>query len=162
VAKRKARKSARSKAKTAPAKRAAAKPARAKSQDASGLRVASIAPSFTVNDLEKSLAWYRDVLGLKMGDRWEHDGVLTGAELSAGGTTFMITQDDWKLGRDRVKGAGFRLFCTTSQDVDQLAAGIKARGGTLASEPRDEWGMRAFAIVDPDGFKITIAKALKR
>jgi predicted enzyme related to lactoylglutathione lyase len=75
---------------------------------------------------------------------------------------FMVTQDDWKLGRDRVKGAGFRMFCSTSQDVDRLAAGIKARGGTLDREPTDEWGMRTFAITDPDGFKITIGRIPKR
>ena len=43
---------------------------------------------------------------------------------------FMIGQDDWKKGRDRVKGEGFRLYCQTTQDVDRLAEGIKARGGT--------------------------------
>jgi catechol 2,3-dioxygenase-like lactoylglutathione lyase family enzyme len=41
--------------------------------------------------------------------------------------------------------------------VDRLAARIKAQGGTLSQEPRDEWGTRALAVEDPDGFKITIA-----
>jgi uncharacterized glyoxalase superfamily protein PhnB len=122
------------------------------------LRLRSAAPSFTVNDIEKSLAWYRDVLGFVVKDRWEQEGKLAGVELAAGGVIFMILQDDWKKGRDRVKGEGFRIYCDTVQDIDDLAARIKRRGGKLAQEPRDEpWGGRDIAVVDPDGFKITIS-----
>jgi uncharacterized glyoxalase superfamily protein PhnB len=75
----------------------------------------------------------------------------------------MLGQDDWKKGRDRVKGEGFRIYCETTQDVDRLADQIKARGGTLAQEPRDEsWGARVFSVEDPDGFKITISKPKRR
>ena len=123
------------------------------------LNVRSVSPSFTVSDVEKSLAWYRDVLGFEVGKRWEDGGKLMGAELSAGPTVFMIGQDDWKKGRDREKGVGFRLYCDTDQDVDELAKGIKARGGKITDGPKDqEWGARAFSVEDPDGFKITIAK----
>jgi uncharacterized glyoxalase superfamily protein PhnB len=72
--------------------------------------------------------------------------------------TFWLGQDDWQKGRDRVKGVGFRIYCTTTQDIDGLAARIKARGGRLAQEPKDEpWGGRNLAVLDPDGFAITIA-----
>ena len=53
-------------------------------------------------------------------DRWEHEGKLMGVEMRAGGVTFMLGQDDWKKGRDRVKGEGFRLYCQTAQDADRL------------------------------------------
>ncbi len=127
------------------------------------LKMSEVSPGFTANDLEKSLAWYRDVLGFVVEGRWEKDGKLAGVELRAGDIIFMLGQDDWMKGRDRKKGEGFRLYCTTNQDVDALAAGIVARGGTLDQEPRDQhWGMRDFALTDPDGFKITIAKELKK
>jgi uncharacterized glyoxalase superfamily protein PhnB len=128
-----------------------------------GLTLLSVAPSFTVGDLQKSIAWYQDVLGFAVKDRWESDGTLMGVELAAGGVIVMLGQDDWKKGRDRVKGEGFRIFCDTTQDVDRLADQIKARGGTLAQEPRDEpWGARVLSVEDPDGFKITIAKPKRR
>ena len=141
-------------------KRAASakKAPRAKTQS-KGLALSGVTPSFTVSDVAKSLAWYQDVLGCVVKDRWESDGKLMGVEMGAGAVIFMLGQDDWKKGRDRVKGEGFRLYCDTSQDVDRLAAQIKARGGTLAQEPEDEpWGARVLSVVDPDGFKITIAK----
>ena len=124
------------------------------------LRLRDAAPSLTVNDIEKSLAWYHDVLGCLVKDRWERDGKLAGAEMRAGAVAFYIEQDDWKKGRDRRKGEGFSIYCTTAQDVDALAATIKARGGTLAEEPQSRpWGSRDFAIVDPDGFKIRIGSS---
>jgi len=57
-----------------------------------------------------------------------------------------------------VKGVGFRVYATTAQDIDALAARIKAAGGTLSEEIADRsWGSRDFAVTDPDGFKITIS-----
>jgi lactoylglutathione lyase len=148
-----------------PAKKAAKKPAAksAKAKKDDGLRLTAASPSFTVADVEKSLAWYRDILGFTVGDRWENDGKLMGVELSAGDVLFMIAQDDWKKGRDRVKGEGMRLYCDTTQDIDGIAARIKAAGGTLAQEPKDQpWGTRDLSIDDPDGFKITIGRDLKK
>lgn len=122
-------------------------------------KLSSVAPSLTVNDLQKSLSWYRDVIGFAVRQRWERDGKLMGVELEAGSVTFMIGQDDWKKGRDRKKGEAFRLYCETTQNVDALAAAIVARGGKLDHPPMDQpWGAREFTLTDPDGFKITIAK----
>ena len=157
--KKKKTKTGRAKAARKPAKRSAAKPARARKATPQGLQLTSIAPGLTVNDLARSLAWYCDVLGLAIKQRWEHEGVLVGAELEAGRVAVHISQDDGKKG-ERVKGEGFRLYWHTDQDIDALAAGIRKRGGTLASEPKDEWGVRSFNLIDPTGFKITIGRPL--
>ena len=147
------KKSSSKKARPAPAKAAAT---------AGGLKLGEASPSFTVNDLDRSLAWYRDVLGFSVDERWERDGKLMGVSLQAGDVTFMIGQDDWKKGRDRKKGEGFRLYCTTTQDVDALARRIQSRGGMLDQEPQDQpWGTRDFSLTDPDGFKITIGADTK-
>lgn len=122
------------------------------------LRLRHASPGFTVNDLQNSLAFYRDVLGFWVKEEWKEDGVLRGVELAAGQVRFFLGQDDWKKGRDRVKGVGFRVYCSTAQDLDALVAGIRARGGTLLEEPVTRaWGTRDFAVEDPDGFKITIS-----
>jgi uncharacterized glyoxalase superfamily protein PhnB len=143
-----------------PAKKAPAKPARAKAAAKGGLQFSSGAPSLTVNDIAATMKWYCDVIGFAVKQRWEHEGVLRGAELTAGGMTVYVGQDDWKKGRDRVKGEGFRLYWYTKQNIDKLAAGIKTRGGTLESEPKDEWGARSFNVVDPTGYRITISSEM--
>lgn len=137
-----------------PSRRTAAK---AKRKQPESLRLASLTASLTVNDIEKSLAWYRDVLGFTVKDRWEDGGTLYGVELRAGTVTFILNQDDFSRGRDRAKGVGFRLYGNTRQDIDGLAADIKSRGGVLAQEPMDrEWGTRDFSVVDLDGYRISI------
>jgi uncharacterized glyoxalase superfamily protein PhnB len=140
------------------------KPAKkARSAPSKGLSLRSASPGFTVNDLEKSLTWYRDVVGFAVEERWERDGKLAGVGLKAGSVFFMIGQDDWKKGRDRKKGEGFRIYFDTDQDVDKLAARVKAKGGTLDTEPQDQpWGARDFSLTDPDGFKITIGADRKK
>ena len=121
------------------------------------LRLRSLVPSVTVRDLEVSLAWYRDVVGFHVQEAHEHDGKVRGYTLVAGTEHLLIGQDDGAKGLDRVKGLGMRFYLESVRDVDQIAADIKARGGTLASEPADmPWGPRAFDLVDPDGFRFTI------
>ena len=123
------------------------------------LRLKSVVPSLTVNDIGTSLAWYRDVVGLFVENEMkDDDGNLAGAMLMAGEVRLLLSQDDFAKGRDRTKGVGLRLYCETRQDVDRLAAEIEARGGTLAHRPTDQpWGARDFGLVDPDGFAISIS-----
>ncbi|HEX9887829.1 MAG TPA: VOC family protein [Longimicrobiales bacterium] len=122
------------------------------------LRLKSVSAALTVNDLQVSLDWYCGIVGFHLESRFEHEGVLRGAELVAGDQAIVLSQDDWAKGRDRPKGQAIRLYFQTSQDVDEVAAAITARGGTLASDPADmPWGARAFNLVDPDGFHMTIS-----
>jgi uncharacterized glyoxalase superfamily protein PhnB len=126
------------------------------------LRLRTLMPSITASDLQASLAWYRDVLGFTVAEEYRRDDKLMGVRLMAGSVQILLGQDDFAKGRDRQKGAGLRLFCTTAQDVDQLAAAIKERGGKLAHEPTDQpWGTRDFGVVDPDGFNISISTEMK-
>lgn len=123
------------------------------------LRLRAMMPGITATDLQASIAWYRDVLGFTVAEEYKgDDGRVMGVRLVAGAVQFMLGQDDFAKGRDRQKGAGLRFYCTTAQDVDQLAAAIKERGGKLTHEPTDQpWGTRDFGVVDPDGFNISIS-----
>lgn len=121
------------------------------------LRLRSAMPAFTVANLEKTIAWYRDVLGFVVVEEYRQADKLVGANLRAGSVDFMFGQDDFAKGADRVKGVGFRLYCVSAQDIDRIADAVKQRGGRLLSEPTDQpWGARDFSVEDPDGYKIAI------
>jgi len=121
------------------------------------LQVKDLMPNFTVDDLQKSISFF-ETLGFAVDERWEEKGVLLGAMLRAGEARLGISQDDWKKGRNREKGVGTRLFLTTPQDIDQLAARVKKAGISLDQEPHDtDWGSRAFEVTEPSGFKLTIS-----
>jgi uncharacterized glyoxalase superfamily protein PhnB len=157
-----AKKTPRKAASRKPAKKSKAAPTKVRAKSGT-LNLSEVSPSFTVNDLEKSLVWYRDVLGFVVEERYERDGRLAGVGLRAGKVFLMLGQDDWKKGRDRKKGEGHRIYCMTTGNVDAFAKGILARGGTLDQKPKNQpWGMRDFSLTDPDGFKITIGKELKK
>ena len=120
------------------------------------LQVKELLPNYTVNDLQKSLTFF-EALGFAVDERMEEKGVLLGVMLRAGEARIGLSQDDWQKGRDRQKGIGTRLYVTTTQDIDQLAARVKKAGIQLDSEAHDtEWG-RAFDVTEPSGFKVTIS-----
>ncbi len=123
-----------------------------------GFRGRELSVSLTVDDLEKSLAWYRDVVGFHVEYTREREDELRLAVLLAGNVRIVLTQDDGAKGWDRTKGEGLSLRITTAQDLDELAALIQERGGALDSEPTETHaGTRLFRITDPDGFTYRIA-----
>jgi uncharacterized glyoxalase superfamily protein PhnB len=121
------------------------------------VQIGAIVPSLTVDDLQKSISFY-EALGFTIDERWEEKGTLLGVMMRAGKTEIGLNQDDWKKGRDRKKGLGVRLsVSTTPGNVDELARRAKAAGITLKSEPHDtEWKSRAFEVIDPSGFMLTV------
>jgi uncharacterized glyoxalase superfamily protein PhnB len=146
------------KAKSA-AKRSTASPKAAARKQPETLRLRSALVALVVNDLARSLAWYRDVLGFSVVSQRERDGVVRLYELQAGNVRLRMSQDDWAKGRDRKKGEAFRIRCETAQPIEQIAARIKQHGGTLESEPQDmPWGDRMFSCNDPDGFHFTFVQ----
>ena len=119
-------------------------------------QISAIVPTLTVDDLQKSIAFY-EALGFAIDERWEDKGTLLGVMLRAGKTQIGLNQDDWKKGRDRQKGIGVRLSISASGNVDEIARRAKNAGITLKSEPHDtEWKSRAFEVIDPTGFLLTI------
>jgi uncharacterized glyoxalase superfamily protein PhnB len=124
------------------------------------LRLRSIMPIYTVADLERSIAWYRDGLGFTVKEQWKEGAKLMGVELRAGTCSVGINQDDFAKGRSREKGVGFRIYCDTVQSVEALATRIREFGGRIIMEPTTmPWGARSFAVEDPDGFKISFTES---
>ena len=121
------------------------------------LQAKTVSPTLTVNNLQQSVAFFEG-LGFGVEERWEENGVLLGVMLRAGEARINLSQDDWKKGRDRQKGVGMRIFVSTTQDIDQLAAYAKTAGIALDTEPHDTpWGSRAFEVTEPSGFRLTIS-----
>jgi uncharacterized glyoxalase superfamily protein PhnB len=121
----------------------------------------STSVSLTVKDLQKSAAWYRDVVGLGVDRTFEREGRLVLVALKAGDVRINLNQDDGAKGWDRAKGLGCSINIWTTEDIDAIAGRIKAAGGTLDSEPVDApWGARFFRLTDPDGFKLAVLKSL--
>jgi predicted lactoylglutathione lyase len=57
------------------------------------LQISTIVPSFTVDDLQKSIRFY-EALGFTIDERWEENGTLLGVMLRAGKSQIGLSQDD--------------------------------------------------------------------
>ena len=123
----------------------------------STLQAKTLSTGLTVNDIQQSIRFFEG-LGFAVDDRWEQDGKLLGVMMKAGEAQIGLSQDDWKKGRDRLKGVGMRLFVSTTQNIDEIAARTKKAGIKIDVDPHDtEWGSRAFEVTEPSGFKITMS-----
>ncbi|MBS2029031.1 MAG: VOC family protein [Deltaproteobacteria bacterium] len=113
--------------------------------------VESVAPSFFVNDVARSVDWYVKVLGFNVAF---HGSDYAG--VSIGAATIVLV-------RAGTKPAG-KSAChlRLASGVDAYAAQIEAAGQALAAVPQDrsEYGMREAAVRDPDGNDIYIGQAL--
>ena len=122
------------------------------------LEAGQAGPSFTVNDLERSMRFSTDGLGFVVSERWEENGQLQGVMLKAGSAMIGLTQDDFKKGRDRVKGVGMSYYIETDQDIAALGAEAAKAGVTFDMGPGPmPWGPMGFQVTDPDGFKVMVS-----
>src|SRR3989304_5853471 len=81
-------------------------PLKPKRRKPEALRLRDIAASLTVNDLQASLAWYRDVVGFTLDETWEHGGKVAGVSLKGGGAYVNLSPDGWGKGRGGRWGGG--------------------------------------------------------
>jgi catechol 2,3-dioxygenase-like lactoylglutathione lyase family enzyme len=132
----------------------------------------------TVSDLEKSLAFWRDVLGFEFSHRTHQTGGLAaqitgvaGAEISlavvkAPGHKIELLQyhlpDDRKKVNDRRPcDLGFIHIALTVDDLDAVLERIAASGWHSAGEPQvltsgPNAGKRVIYVHDPDGTTIEL------
>jgi uncharacterized glyoxalase superfamily protein PhnB len=121
------------------------------------LSARSLEVSLTVGDLPTSVAWYRDALGFAVDREHRREDRLIAVAMRADGVRLLLGQDNGAKGADRAKGEGFSMMLTTPQDIDAIAARVRATGWALDSEPAEMFGARAFRVRDPDGFRFTIS-----
>ena len=115
-----------------------------------------------VGDLERSTAFYRDVIGLPF--KLEGDGYV---EFATQGARFGL-YDRNRLEELTGQGPGAPghpggevVFLV--EDVDAEAARLRAAGAAILSGPVDRpWGHRTLHVRDPDGFVVELAAEIPR
>lgn len=115
-----------------------------------------------VEDLERAVAFYRDVLGVE--HRFTDEAY---AEFSTGSTKlafFPRSSLPELLGRDAPAGGspdGEIVFLV--DDVDAEAARLRHAGVEILTGPVDRpWGHRTVHLLDPDGLVVELAQEIER
>ncbi|MFB9680999.1 VOC family protein [Streptosporangium vulgare] len=125
----------------------------------------------TVNDVDESLAFYRDALGLEVrndvasgGFRWVTLGSATQPGLE-------IVLSEPHAGRSQADGDALQELLTkgvlpmsvfSTDDLDATFERVRASGAEVLQEPIDQsWGPRDCAFRDPSGNMVRIQQEAK-
>jgi catechol 2,3-dioxygenase-like lactoylglutathione lyase family enzyme len=123
----------------------------------------------TVNDVDESLAFYRDALGLEVQNdvasgryRW----VTLGSDAQPG---LGIVLSEPHAGRSKADGDAMQELLTkgvlpmlvfATDDLDATFETVRASGAEVLQEPIDQpWGPRDCAFRDPSGNTVRISQA---
>ncbi|RMG31418.1 MAG: lactoylglutathione lyase [Gammaproteobacteria bacterium] len=114
-----------------------------------------------VGDLERSIAFYTEVLGMKLLRRKDYpEGKFTLAFVGYGDESEgCVLELTYNWGVDHYDlGTGFGHIAIEVDDVYQAAEAIRARGGKIIREPGPmNAGTTIIAFVeDPDGYQIEL------
>jgi lactoylglutathione lyase len=114
-----------------------------------------------VEDLERALAFYRDLIGLepKLRGNGYVEFVTEGTKLGL----FERSKLPELIGRDGGPFGGGAEILFLVDDVDEEAVRLRAGGVEIMSGPIDRpWGHRTLHLADPDGHVVELAQEIPR
>jgi predicted enzyme related to lactoylglutathione lyase len=126
--------------------------------------VAPVSRHLSVADVERSLAFYRDVLGFDVRTVPEGDGVPAVAEAVYGPARIQLGGQEGAFnttGELRPRGSAILFFQT--DDVAAMIELIRTRGGAPSDLEKVNWiKMRMFEIRDPDGHRLWFGQSFQQ
>lgn len=123
-----------------------------------------IIPNLIVADMEKSLVFYRDVLGFTIAETVPDKPPFVFTWMKRGDAELFLNQHTPPQPGQPDPFAGRQIGGTLSlylplQGIDELLKNVEARGVKIAIPIHKEfYGMREFAVYDPDAYLIIFAE----
>ena len=115
-------------------------------------RLTSLAPQFLVDDLERTIAYYRDVLGFAFGEPWEGFyaiGQRDGLELHFKQAPKNLADRQYRRDNEHLDASA------GVEGIEAFYAACLANGATIFKTlTSTAWGTKDFYIEDPDGYII--------
>ena len=137
------------------------------------MKFADVTPNLVVSDIDRSLAFYRDVLGFSVVTTVPEQNPpgSPGSHGGEGGLAFAWMQRDTvnvflnseaSTGMTTAPGTNILFITLGSGDlaagIDALFAAVKDRAPVEMPVTDQFYGMREFTITDPDGYVVTFAQ----
>jgi catechol 2,3-dioxygenase-like lactoylglutathione lyase family enzyme len=140
--------------------------------------------AYTVADMRKTIAFYRDRLGFQLKESWPDDQNPMWANLVLDGQSVMIgpamqpeqvaqfcakepaeakfwTEKATTYRTTASRGVGVNVYVMVP-DVDAFAASVQERGVRLDLQPKSQfYGLRSCVLTDPDGYCLTFYTPIK-
>jgi lactoylglutathione lyase len=119
--------------------------------------VTELFPILSTPDIERALAFYRDLLGGTVGYQFpgpDGDPVYVGLDIGASHLGIGLAADGVVGGQPRAMS----LWVYTD-DCDAAIELLRAAGIRVTEEPADQpWGERVARVLDPDGNEVIIGQ----
>lgn len=122
----------------------------------------SVTPNLIVNDVAASTAFYTTVLGFTVKQTVPDAAPFVFVWLERDGVPVFLNArpavaEDYAGAADRPAGGTATLFFIVT-DVDGLHAAVAPRASIVMPLKTQFYGMREFAVTDPDGHILTFAE----
>ena len=113
--------------------------------------VRQVWPLLAVQNIERSLEFYRDRLGFVLNGTAENEGKMFWCRLERGGACLMLQQAEEEDGpaEHRGNGVSFYFVC---DDADAIFTELTSRGLKLRAPTVAYYGMKQVVVPEPDGY----------
>jgi catechol 2,3-dioxygenase-like lactoylglutathione lyase family enzyme len=124
-----------------------------------------LTPNLVVSDVERSMAFYRDVLGFTVETTVPDAAPYVFAILRSGTVEVFLNAPEPAIAeypafKDRSIGGTLTLFIEVD-GIEECYRALKDRVSVVMELQTKWYGMTEFAIADPDGYLITFAERKK-
>ena len=127
------------------------------------LKPTKLTPNLIVSSVERSLAFYTEVLGFARGVTVPDESPLVFAAVTSGPVEIFLN-DESTVAKESpqfaglsIGGGGNTMFIEV-EEIDPLHERLKPNVKIVLPIVIQWYGMREFAITDPDGYVITFAQ----
>lgn len=133
------------------------------------MKFADVTPNLVVSDIDRSIAFYRDVLGFAMFATVPEQAPFAFAWMQRDGINVFLNSTEAVRAEhehlaDRIGGAATMYMMveaeSTAAGIDALYAAVKDRARVMMPLKDQFYGIREFGIEDPDGYVIFVAQQL--
>jgi uncharacterized glyoxalase superfamily protein PhnB len=119
------------------------------------MMIDALVPLLGVADVERSIAFYTEILPFQVVEKTTADGKTRWALLRCGPAALMIGQADRA-------GGGAVLLHLYVEDVRACRDALRAKGTVTTGIRPEPYGVEAFRLRDPDGHELAIASPAVR
>ena len=124
------------------------------------MKFADVTPNLIVTNVERSLAFYRDVLGFAVAATVPDASPLVFAWVQREGISVFLNSVESVRAEQPELAARPVEAGTIAEGVDALFTTVEAHARVVMTLKDQFYGMREFAIEDPDGYVIVFAQQL--
>ena len=122
-----------------------------------------LSPTLAVRDMKKTIEFYKNSLGFKVGMCFPDANNPEYADLSKDEMVLMfLPAKNVGIGSGEKLGTGVNLYMQIDGDIDEYYDELKKKGVRIAADIKDEpFGIRDFTVEDADGYRLTFNQVAK-